>query len=232
MRAIALPGFVAFATGIALLSSLPARPQSQLLEDRELDCRNPRDIPLCREIQRSQTGISNWPNAYRPPSPPSLDRAISGNQQADARGADPNSLTIDMSVSATATNPPVIMGMTNLPEGTVLNVHLLGDPPACVPRCGQEYNAATVHDGRFVTTIKGTEPLLAASYTIEITTPMAGFEPPNVQAVIGKSGEHLRGPYVVTLGSDGKYVPLSSAQNSVQSITGFMIRYTKRVRIF
>jgi hypothetical protein len=126
------------------------------------------------------------------------------------------------------------MGSTNLPDGTKLGVILRGDPPACVPRCGLEYESATVQSGRFTTSLKGSSPLISGSYTIDIVAPMALFQPENVQSVIGKFGEHLRGPYVVTL-EGGKYVPVRFPRNSVPSDNekhlGLFIHYTQKIHV-
>lgn len=146
--------------------------------------------------------------------------------------AEPSAIVVEMSVAVTTTNPPVITGSTNLPDGTKLMVHLLGDPPACVPRCGIEYESATVQSGRFTTSLKGSLPLISGSYTIDIV--MAGVQPKAVQSVIGKFGEHLRGPYVVTL-EGGKYVavrfPRSTAQLDDEKLFGLSIRYTQKIQV-
>jgi uncharacterized protein len=155
--------------------------------------------------------------------------------QAPKVGAgEPGTITVEMSIAATPTNPPVIMGTTNLPDETILSVHLLGDPPACVPDCGLEYNAATVQNGRFTTTLKGPHPLISDAYTIDIA--VAGSpQSQSVQSVIGKLGEHLRGPYVVMFGPHGEYVPVEFPRNTPPSdseqIVGLMIHYTQKIYV-
>lgn len=143
-------------------------------------------------------------------------------------------ITVEMSVAATPTNPPVIVGSTNLPDGTILTVYLLGDPPACVPRCGLEYNTATVQNGRFTSSLRGPSPLISDSYTVDIVTPMAHIQPDTVQSVIGKFGERLRGAYVVRL-QGGKYVsvrfPRNAAASDDERLFGLSIRYTQKIYV-
>jgi hypothetical protein len=144
---------------------------------------------------------------------------------------EPGTITVEMSVAATPTNPPVIMGSTNLPDGAILSVYLLGDPPACVPDCGLQYNSATVQSGRFTTTLQGAHPLISDSYTIDVAM-VASLQSQSVQSVIGKLGEHLRGPYVVTFGPKGQSVPVEfprSNPSDNEKIVGYTIHYTQKI---
>ena len=144
---------------------------------------------------------------------------------------EPGTITVEMSVAATPTNPPVIMGSTNLPDGAFLSVYLLGDPPACVPDCGLQYNSATVQTGRFTTTLQGPHQLISDFYTIDVAMD-ASLQSQSVQSVIGKLGENLRGPYVVTFGPKGQYVPVEfprSNPSDNEKIVGYMIHYTQKI---
>jgi TPR repeat protein len=146
---------------------------------------------------------------------------------------EPGTITIEMSVAATPTNPPVIMGSTNLPDGTILSVYLLGDPPACVPDCGLQYNSPTVQSGRFSATLQGPRPLISDSYTIDIAM-AASLQSQSVQSVIGKLGEHLRGPYVTTFGPSGQYLPVTFPRDNPsdsEKIVGYTIHYTQKIYI-
>lgn len=151
------------------------------------------------------------------------------------READPNSITVDMSVTVTSTNPPKILGTTNLPDGTALSVLLKGEMLACLPRCGFFARDAIVVNSRFTTEIIGVEKLIPASYTIDIATPSARSMPQSVQSVLGKAGEHLYGPYVVTLEEGGKYVPAKLPRNRIPTdseiFPGFMIHYTQKIAV-
>jgi hypothetical protein len=76
MRIIAAIGIIAFAASMSVLpvkaqyqapqNWVPVVPGAASNADRQLDCRNPQDTPLCREIQRGQ-GTGNVPNTYRAP---------------------------------------------------------------------------------------------------------------------------------------------------------------------
>ena len=154
---------------------------------------------------------------------------------------EPGTITVEMYVAATPTNPPVITGSASLPDGTILSVYLLGDPPACVPDCGLQFNSATVESGRFTTTLQGgftttlqgPHPLISNSYTIDIAMDPS-LQSQSVQSVIGKLGEHLRGPYVVTFGLKGEYVPVefprSNPTDNEKSV-GYTIHYTQKIFI-
>ena len=150
---------------------------------------------------------------------------------------DPSAIVVQMSAAATAANPPEIAGSTNLPDGTILSISLLGDPPACTPRCGNAYPSATVEHGRFsASPLKDAHQLFSGSYTIDIVMPSASSQPKNVQAVIGRSGERLRGPYVVVLGNDKEAdvpvtFPLKSELSYGQKILGFMIHFRQRIQV-
>jgi hypothetical protein len=166
----------------------------------------------------------------------------SGRQQiaaapAAAAATDPNLLTIEMSVTATHENPPVITGSTNLPNGTVLSVFMFGEPPACVPHCGIGPADTVVQNGRFTigTKLTGTEKLLAAFYKIDVTMMSHGQSDPTVRSAIGPNGENLRGSYVAALG-DGPgvgYIPVTFPRTSPPSEgerhLGLDIHYTQRV---
>ncbi|MGA3242386.1 MAG: hypothetical protein ABSG03_39575 [Bryobacteraceae bacterium] len=149
----------------------------------------------------------------------------------------PNSLAVEMSVSVTSENPPVITGTTNLPNGTVLSVFMFGEPPACVPHCGIGPADTIVQDGRFTigTKLTGTEKLLTALYTIDVTMMSHGQSDPTVKSAIGLNGANLRGSYVAALG-DGPgvgYIPIKFPRTSPPSEgerhLGLDIHYTQRV---
>ena len=159
------------------------------------------------------------------------DQVRAGAPKAGA--GEPGTITVEMSVVATPANPPVIMGNTNLPDGTILSMYLLGDPPACVPDCGLQYTSATVQSGRFTTTLQGPHTLISGSYTIDVSM-AASLQSQSVQSVIGKLGDHLRGPYVVTFGPSGQYLPVEfprdNSSNS-EKIVGYVIHYTQKIYV-
>jgi hypothetical protein len=138
-------------------------------------------------------------------------------------------LIAKMSVAATPTNPPTITGTTNLPNGTKLMATLTADRP-CAPNCVAQAQTV-VENGRFIVpseSIRG--KIMAGPYTIEIVTPSAHLQPENVQAVIGRLGEYLEGPYVVTLSKDG-YVPRSVNPSEFERMSGYSIRHVEKINV-
>jgi hypothetical protein len=127
---------------------------------------------------------------------PKVTEKVTPTARALSRDAE---LVVSMSVTATATNPPTIIGRTNLPDGTILDVKLFGDPPACIPRCTIWLpDNAIVKNGRFSAVAGARSPTEAApmlpltlfpgSYTVDISMSAASAQPPNVQSVIGEKG--------------------------------------------
>jgi hypothetical protein len=86
---------------------------------------------------------------------------------------------------------PVVMGDTNLPNGTLLMV--------TVSRKAADYSAqdkAVVVNGQFHAgpfSLSG-RPLNPGDYIIEVTSPMTVLQPTNVQEALGRDGARLRGP--------------------------------------
>lgn len=86
---------------------------------------------------------------------------------------------------------PAVVGVTNLPDGTELMITLYRKQSAY---SGQD--KATVSDGAFSAgpfSLQGTD-LNSGKYTIDIGTPLAAFQPANVQVAFGDNGSNLRGP--------------------------------------
>jgi hypothetical protein len=141
-----------------------------------------------------------------------------------------NSLSVEMSAEITSDNPPLIKGSTNLPDGTELIVHLLDDPPRCDLECGLEYKNVTVENGRFSAFPKDQSVLNPGVHTIDIVTPFADRQPPQVQAIIGSKGQNLRGPLIEVFDPDShQYVPAASDPDG--KLFGFSVHYTKTINI-
>ena len=157
------------------------------------------------------------------------------------READPNSITVDMSVTVTSANPPMIKGTTNLPDGTTLFGMVMMTPvkdglPACSPHCdGYSIKDITVENGCFTSELKRAVRITpGGSYTVYIGTVAAYLEPQNVQSVIGKYGEHLYGPYVVNYDANGKMVPAKYPRewNAASDMLGkYFIYYTQEIHV-
>ena len=130
-----------------------------------------------------------------------------------------------MSLTATKTFPPTIYGTTNLPDETKLVVTLTADRP-CAPNCGAQANVI-VRDKRFTVT----HELLAGHltpgpYKIEVISTVG--QPASVQAMIGRSGENLRGPYAATLSRQG-WVPPSPNPSEFEKSMGYEVHYVQKI---
>jgi hypothetical protein len=138
-----------------------------------------------------------------------------------------------MAIDIISTNPFTIRGTTNLPDGTEVGGELSGQPPDCTPVCGLQFNFTTVKNGSFTASVGG--PLKAALYTVTFGTAGTPSGGKRVSAVLGESGEHLRGPYVATVEPGGIYVPAKLEElrplTDYERIFGYVIEYTQRIRI-
>jgi uncharacterized protein YecT (DUF1311 family) len=149
----------------------------------------------------------------------------------------PKSIVVSISIVATPTNPPALEGTTNLPDGTPLTIYLRGDDPsACFPRCGLGFDPATVQGGRFAASLGVSTPIAPGSWTVDVFTPMAGLQPEKVQAVIGRFGEHLRGPYVQKFEEGKGLVPFGFPRSTDPTdkemrFGGLTIHYTQKIQV-
>jgi hypothetical protein len=209
-------------------------------------------LDACLEYQnRSRTGRAGRGQsaagiAKAVESAASLPASVAPNASATNRDGDSNSIVVNMSLTVTATNPPTIIGRTNLPDETILDVKLFGDPPACVPRCTIWLpDKPIVKNGRFSAVAGARSPtevspmlpstLFPGSYTADVVV-LPGAQPRNVQSVIGAKGEHLRGPHAVRLGADFSYVPASrnvgsSSEKDMSDLLGIGIHFTQKIII-
>jgi hypothetical protein len=88
---------------------------------------------------------------------------------------------------------PTVLGKTNLPHGTELMVTISRKESSYM---GQ--STARVSNGEFRVgpfSQKGA-PLNHGTYMLEVTSPLASLQPPNVQRIIGRDGSKLEGPLV------------------------------------
>jgi hypothetical protein len=127
--------------------------------------------------------------------------------------------------------PLEISDATNLPEGTVLPIWVEGDYPACAPNCSFEMEQVTIRNGHFQTTAKDQDPA-PGRYTVHVTTTTASAEPSNVGAILGASGQNLRGPNVAALSDGGKYVAANPDRDDASRyLTSFLVHYAQRIEI-
>ncbi|MDI3291968.1 hypothetical protein [Polyangium sp. 15x6] len=117
---------------------------------------------------------------------------------------------MNISVEKSDTGKPIIAGETNLPDQTKL---MIGYEDEAWRKCDPEkpclngqhfYSSYTVVRGRFST---GPSPrtLNAGKYWATVLMPYSEHQPEEVQAVIGRHGERLKGR-LVKKKSDGSLV--------------------------
>lgn len=156
------------------------------------------------------------------PSPSSISEAAPQSPVRNQRMLD-----VEMSLTANTSNPHTISGATNMPDGTILMIDLLADQP-CAPDCFGQVET-TVQNGHFTISPESIGgKVIEGAYTIEVITPAAAKQPENVQEVIGRSGEYLDGPYVVTFSSQG-YARRSANPSDFEKSAGYQIRYVQKI---
>lgn len=115
------------------------------------------------------------------------------------------SINVWIKVPSSIPSNGMVSGTTNLPEGTILNLHLIGPPSSAI-------NAAlfdaviAVREGKFgpVAVVPGGMSLPPGPYTLEIMAPgpkASGKQPSTVVLVTGEDDEHLTGPLVKSIGT-------------------------------
>ncbi len=100
------------------------------------------------------------------------------------------SAVIYIDFSNTKARKPTIVGSTNLPDGTQLNVSV----SSLVTGYRSELNTL-VKQGRYQAGpfVSGQRPLSAGTYLVKVTMPAASTQSEAVQEVIGANGEYLSG---------------------------------------
>ena len=126
---------------------------------------------------------------------PTASQPVAASAPAPAQPPKPAPVPFDGTVTLSARldggKKPAVAGVTNLPDGTLLMVTL--------SRKQSSYSAqdkATVSGGSFRAgpfSQQGSD-LNPGKYTINISTPLADFQPADVQAAFGDNGSNLKGP--------------------------------------
>ena len=149
-------------------------------------------------------------------APPSIARPDTqpGGRPGEPAGRDGLSETFKVWLEADVSGSlrPMVLGRTNLPSGTKLQVSLKPAYPGCTPNCAYAWPDTTVLDGKFEMGPFGGKP---GSYTIIVSTFMNSFSATGVQTLLGKRGEKMTGdavrigpmqdPIVLTPGERGVY---------------------------
>jgi len=126
------------------------------------------------------------------------DRIESGKPYAAARPLPASTGTIgvalDISMQVDPKGQLRMVGKTNLPSG-MAGVLELKNPALSFYDC----DSVVISRGEFVSKWFSAHyrPLPRGAYTFSFLTPPPGAQPQKVQAVIGRNGENLSGPYVI-----------------------------------
>ncbi len=100
-------------------------------------------------------------------------------------------ITVSLEINIT-NNKPLIIGTTNLPEGTELIVSVEGKDTKFT---GQD--KSTIKNGKFKCGPYGpAQGLSKGKYVADVTMPYPFVQPDHVQEIIGKNGENLKGSLV------------------------------------
>jgi uncharacterized protein len=126
-------------------------------------------------------------------SPTTLAPASQGRRSLGADYEDSRDLVVKIELARLPENR--IEASTNLPDGTQLQASLQPPLATCRPNCGYVWEAnLTVAHGHFIIGPFRSD-LIAGTYTLEITSPLAALQPESVRALIGDNGEHLKGQF-------------------------------------
>ena len=123
-------------------------------------------------------------------------------------------VTLDFTVE-TGDGKPLIQGVTNLPPGTKLSASVSDVKTGGGVYPGQ--SSCIVADGgtfRVGPFSKKGAPLVG-EFSAGVTMPIPKVQPPEVQAIIGENGQHLRGPLLEPAGIVPNQVVVSVEKNFV-----------------
>jgi len=162
--------------------------------------------------------------------------SLLGMATAHAQNGSPGTgqpLAVAMLVEGSRQDPVSLVGRTNLPDGSRLTLSMNRVQPPCQSACGFTIPALIVSGGEFLvadqSTLKQVGP---GSYQVEVLLQGAG-QPDGVSAIIGKLGENLRGPLIVTTNAPGQYsratFPRPAAPSMGERALGLMVRYLQIV---
>lgn len=112
---------------------------------------------------------------------------------------DPLVPSINLSITVTEDRHAIILGNTNLPEGTLLNITVKEENGNY-----SEQNQVTVVNGNFQSVQFGPDGGLdVGSYSVEVLTPASNEQPESVRARFGPEGVNLVGDLVVQADGGG-----------------------------
>lgn len=102
-------------------------------------------------------------------------------------------LVVTISITVEGIDRPIVIGETNLPDGTVVTVTLSRTADGYAKQFITSVQNGAFRAGPFE---QHGQPLGQGLYDIQVMVPVAWKQPRHVQAVIGRDGERLEGPLV------------------------------------
>jgi hypothetical protein len=127
------------------------------------------------------------PQASRLASAPATDAA---DPQKPSQA--PFDGTVTLSARLEGGGAPAVVGVTNLPDGTLLMVTLSRKQSAYLAQDKTTVSGGSFRAGPF--SQEGSD-LRPGKYTIEIGSPLTALQPTSVQAAFGGNGANLKGPF-------------------------------------
>jgi hypothetical protein len=114
-----------------------------------------------------------------------------------------SAFTVTITAKIEGSERPIVVGVTNLPDGTELMIELSRKESSYMAQ-----SKATVSGGLFRTSPfsqKGVG-LNSGTYTVEVSMPLAAVQPPAIWPIIGNKGSKLEGPLVRRSSFGGNFV--------------------------
>lgn len=114
-----------------------------------------------------------------------------------------SALTVTMTIKVEGQDKPIIVGSTNLPDGTELMVTITRRESAYMAQSNTRVSNGAFRAGPFS---QKSSPLNPGIYRIEVSSPLTALQPAGVRAVIGQDGSNLGGPLAKRSKFGGKVV--------------------------
>ncbi|HET6418652.1 MAG TPA: hypothetical protein VFG19_00755 [Geobacteraceae bacterium] len=132
-------------------------------------------------------------------------------------------LNVTMSTKIQGGDKPIVVGKTNLPDGTDLMVSIERNKSAYGGQSKVKVSRGEFRAGPFTQKGSAFNP---GTYTLKITVPFAPTQPSSVQSVIGDHGQELQGSLVKrgALGKFAEYHSTFKVAGAVSAIKDKMAR--------
>lgn len=159
--------------------------------------------------------------------------AYAQGEQRSGKPSDRAPLNVTMLIEGSQQSPAMLIGRTNMPDGSRLTLSVKRIGPPCQSHCGFTIPSLIVSGGTFLVADQPTMKQIGpGKYEVEVIAQGAG-QPESVSAIVGKLGENLRGPLIVTADAPGRYVPATFprpvAPSMGEKTLGLMVRHVQMV---